>query len=238
MSNRQKILFVVLFAVLGFLALQVPVATLKGSRAAFTLFDLFGPIAGGFLGGLGGALAVAATQLGNILYHPATLPMNIILIRFLTPMMAAWYFSRKNVFNLVVPVIAIIAFIANPIGIKVWYFAILWLIPIACYFWQPRRSGRGPDSASSSGDQPLMARALGATFAAHAVGGALWIWTWNTTTAYWTGLIPIVIKERLIFAAGIALSYLLMNNILALVARKIPRVAFLVNSRYSLLPLM
>ena len=206
-----------MFAVFGFIALQIPVAKLEGSRAAFTLFDLFGPVAGAFLGGLGGVIAVAMTQLGNMIFHRPDLAWSIVAIRFLTPMAAAWYFSKKNRFNIIIPVIAIIAFIANPVGGSAWYFASLWLIPIICYFWQ---------------DRSLVARALGATFMAHAVGGALWVWTWNTSTAYWTGLMPIVIKERLIFAAGIAISYLVMNNVLAFVAKKVPRVAPLVNQKY------
>ncbi|MEK7616204.1 MAG: hypothetical protein AAB420_03300 [Patescibacteria group bacterium] len=219
MSNKQKILFIVLFAVLGFVALQVPVAKLEGSRSAFTLFDLFAPIATGFLGSLWGVVAVAGMELINLAVKGVSSFDAVMAIRLITPLAAALYFSRKSLFNVIVPVAAIIAFLIMPESRQAWYFALLWLIPIVAYFLQ---------------DRWLLARALGATFTAHAVGGALWAIFNPLPASVWSGLIPIVIKERAIFALGIAVSYLVMNNVLALVAKKVPRVLPLVNQKYAL----
>ena len=84
-------------------------------------------------------------------------------------------------------------------------------------------------------ERSLIARTLGTTFAAHAVGGALWVWFVGLPASVWQSLIPIVIRERLIFAAGIAVSYLVFNNILALAAKRVPRLQSLVNQKYALI---
>ena len=79
----------------------------------------------------------------------------------------------------------------------------------------------------------MLARALGATFSAHAVGGALWIYAFSLPAAVWQGLIPIVAIERSIFALGIAGTYLVFNNALDLLDRKnILSARFLVNEKY------
>lgn len=218
MSNKQKVLFVVLFAVLGFIALQIPVAKLEGSKAAFTLFDLFAPIATGFLGTWLGVLAVAIMQVVNFLFHGAKVLDAGTIVRFFPMLFGAIYFAKFRRWNIAVPALAIIAFIAHPVGREVWYYSMFWLIPIAMAFFQERS---------------LIARALGTTFAAHAVGGALWIWFVGLPATVWQSLIPIVIRERLIFAAGIAVMYLVFNNVLALVARKVPRLAPMVNQKYA-----
>lgn len=218
MSNKQKVLFVVLFAVLGFLALQVPVAKLQGSKAAFTLFDLFAPIATGFLGSLWGVVAVAGMELINIIVKGVHTFDTVMAVRLVTPLAAALYFGRKSLFNILVPLAAIVIFWVMPQSRHAWYFALLWLIPVAMYFVQERW---------------LLARALGATFTAHAVGGALWALFNPLPAKTWNFLIPIVLKERAIFTIGIAVSYLVMNNVLALAAKKFPRIQPLVNAKYA-----
>ena len=64
-----------------------------------------------------------------------------------------------------------------------------------------------------------LARALGATFTAHAVGGALWIWTFALPASVWQSLIPVVITERFVFAVGICASYYALINALALIEK-------------------
>lgn len=219
MSNKNKILFVVLFAVLGFVALQVPVAKLEGSKSAFTLFDFFGPIASGFIGTWLGVVAVAIMQLVNFLVHGAKVLDVGTVIRFFPMLFAAIYFAKFRRINIIIPAIAIIAFVANPIGRQVWYFSFFWVIPIVAAFFQERS---------------LIARALGTTFAAHAVGGALWIWFFHLPASVWQSLIPVVIRERLLFAAGIVVMYVVFNNVLAFAAKRFPRITPMVNQKYAL----
>ncbi len=216
--TKQNILFIAIFAILGLLALQFPVTQLVGSKAKFTLFDFFGPVATGFIGTLPGIIAVFLMQLVNFLIHGAQVVDAGTIIRFFPMLFAAWYFSRKTRYNWIVPLLAIVAWLAHPIGRSVWYFALFWLIPVAMYFLRERF---------------LLARALGATFSAHAVGGALWIWVFALPKAVWVSLIPVVAMERLIFAIGIALTYVVLNNLLAfLIKRRILRLGFILDSRY------
>ena len=60
----------------------------------------------------------------------------------------------------------------------------------------------------------VASKSLGATFTAHAVGGAIWNYVVPMTPQMWIALIPIVIFERLVFASGITISYIGFNTIL------------------------
>ncbi len=202
---KQKIIFISLFTVLGYLALQIPLTHLAGSKAAFTLYDCVAPLAGAFIGTLPGIIAVLSIQLLNLLAH-GTQNMDMGSIIRLFPMLfAVAYFARKSVLNIVIPLIAIVIFLFHPIGRTVWYFPLFWLIPVVAYFLR---------------DRFLLARALGATFTAHAVGGALWIWTFALPAAAWNSLIPIVIKERLLFTLGIGGSFIVLNNLICWIDTK------------------
>ncbi|MEK7617950.1 MAG: hypothetical protein AAB410_02290 [Patescibacteria group bacterium] len=214
-ESQKKVLFTIIFGVLALGALQVPLNQLVGSNAKFTLFDSFGPIATGFIGTLPGIIAVFLAQLTNFILHGAQVVDAGTIIRFFPMLFAAWYFAKPRRINILIPILAITAFNLHPIGRSAWYFSLFWLIPIACEFLR---------------DRSLIARALGATFTAHAVGGALWVWTFGLTKEIWTSLIPMVAMERALFATGICLTYLAMNNILAVLDdRKVVDASGLVN---------
>jgi len=216
--TKQNILFILIFAVLGFLALQVPVAQLAGSKAKFTLFDAFGPLAGAFISSLPGVIAVFLMQLANFLAHGAKIIDVGAVIRFFPMFFAVLYFARKSKWIVAVPIIAIIAWNMNPIGRSVWYFSLYWLIPVACHFLR---------------DRFLLARSLGATMTAHSVGGALWIWFFALPKAVWVALIPVVAAERLMFAVGITLMYLVVSNVLALLMKKrVLKLPFVIEEKY------
>ena len=205
-TTRNRLLFFLGFTTLGILALHVPLMKLAGSSVNFTLFDAFAPIAGAFLGTAAGAAAVLIMQGFHFVANDMNFESAASLIRILPLVFAALYFSKKMPLNFIVPTLAIIAFVAHPVGREVWYFSLFWTIPIICYFLQERW---------------LLARALGATFMAHSVGGALWVWFVPIPAAVWVGLIPIVIMERLLFAAGISITYLAVNNAFAFLNKKL-----------------
>jgi len=216
--TKRTLLFIVIFAIVGFAALQIPITKLAGSGAKFTVFDAFAPLAGAFIGSIPGVVAVLLMQLFNFLFHGAHVQDIGTIIRFFPMLFAVLYFARKGKLNLVIPVIAIAAFIAHPIGREVWYFSLFWTIPIIAYFLR---------------DRFLLARALGATFSAHAVGGAAWIWAFSLPAAVWNSLIPIVIMERLLFTLGIAASYILVNNLLHILEQKrIINLGFHIDTKY------
>ena len=162
--TKKNLLFIAVFAILGFVALQIPVTQIAGSKAKFTVYDAFAPVAGSFIGSIPGVIAVFLMQFFNFLTNGAQIEDAGTIIRFFPMLFAVLYFAKKRKINLIVPVLAIAAFVAHPVGQTVWYFSLFWLIPIAMHFLR---------------DRFLVARALGATFTAHAVGGALWIWTFS-----------------------------------------------------------
>jgi hypothetical protein len=219
--SKRRVLFIALFAVFGFLALQVPFSNLAGSQVKFTLFDFFGPIATGFIGTASGVIAVFLMQFGNFLIHGANVLDAGTVIRFFPMLFAAFVFGKKHPVNLLIPLIAIAAFLLHPIGRTVPYYTLFWLIPIVCYFFR---------------DRSLIARSLASTFTAHAVGGVLWIWIFNLPREVWISLIPVVAVERALFALVIAGMFILFNNILAFaVGNKPRREGFAINPRYLVL---
>ena len=221
--TKRNLLFVAIFVLVGFIALQIPVAQLEGSKATFTVYDAFAPVAGAFIGSIPGVIAVFLMQFVNFLTHGAQIEDAGTIIRFFPMLFAALYFAKKGKFNVIIPAIAIVAFVAHPIGRTVWYFSLFWTIPIIAHFLRERF---------------LLARALGATFTAHAVGGALWMWAFSLPAPVWNSLIPIVAAERFLFALGIMGSFVLVNNLLCFVEKKhILNLDFRINQKYLMYPL-
>lgn len=203
--NKSQIIFFFIFTILGFLALQAPVYKIVGAQAKFTLFDFFGPLAGGFLGSAIGAVSVLLIQIANFFAHGASLDA-VTLIRFFPMLFAVIYFSRRSRLILLIPAFALIGFVVHPIGRSAFAYSLFWLIPLLC--WPLRRFPA--------------ARALGSTFTAHAVGSVAFLYVFKLPAAVWLGLIPVVFKERFIFAAGILVMYLVFEGVLKLVAKKWP----------------
>ena len=61
----------------------------------------------------------------------------------------------------------------------------------------------------------LLARSLGSTLTAHAVGGAIWIYMVPMTPQIYATLVPIVTYERAVFAIGIAVTFIAVNALLS-----------------------
>jgi len=203
MVSKLGIVFLILFVALTLVGMEINFSSIIGAdNQFFTLFQFFGPIAGGFLG-LFGVVAVLFAELINFaLVGKEVTAINLLR---LTPMLfAAYYFSRNtktklsDKLGIIIPVAAMIAFWSTPAGLEAWYYALYWFIPIIVKFL--------PDM--------LFFRSLGSTFTAHAVGSSLWALTVPMTAAQWTMLIPIVAFERGLFAIGICASFVLFTNIL------------------------
>jgi hypothetical protein len=201
--SRRGMIFLALFTILTLIGIQIDVFSIMGEEGkAFTLFEFFGPMAGGFLG-IGGLVVVGLAKLINFAMGGSE--FSLIGLAKLTPMMfAAYYFWKKGIrgmndkLGIIVPVIAMLAFWLHPVGSQVWFYPLYWLIPIAAKFL--------PEN--------LLLRSFGATFTAHAVGSVLFLYTIPTAPALWMMLIPIVAIERSLFALGISASYVVFTNIL------------------------
>ncbi|HLC50667.1 MAG TPA: hypothetical protein VJI97_04555 [Candidatus Nanoarchaeia archaeon] len=243
--TSKGLLFLLIFSALVFVGDKINFSRLVGSQSQFfTLFQLFGPVAGAFLGPVVGVLSVLIAEVASKVSMNAT--WDLVTVLRLTPMLlAAWYFgTRKDKLSLYVPIAAMILFIAHPVGRQVWYFSLFWTIPILLKYAPEEYSNYiVPGIISLMGlimfatsltyrniwmaigfvavfglsfiYRDVASKSLGATFTAHAVGGAIWNYIVPMTPAAWIALIPIVIFERLVFASGITISYIGINTILA-----------------------
>lgn len=200
-TRIKQAAFLALFIFLGFIAMQVPFSQLVGANIKFNLFDFYGPIVGGFIGSTLGVVTVLIMQVINWAWHGFATD-GATLIRFLPVIFSVLYFARRSRWILLVPAVCMIAFWAHPEGRMAWTYPLYWFIPIVMYFLH---------------DKFIFARALGATFTAHAVGGALWIWVFNMKAALWIGLMPVVWKERGLMAIGITVTYVAFNYLLRFV---------------------
>ena len=227
MKLATKALFVLIFTALVLVSSQINFSLLLGGpiNQSFTYFQFLGPIGGVFLGPIFGAVSVLLAQVLNMAFTGNG--FDIVSIARLLPMvMAAVYFAlakdKNSNWMLLVPVLATIAFVMHPIGAQVWYYAVIfWSIPIIAKLFFSKN---------------LFARSLGATFTAHSVGGAIWIYAYNSGPEVWNFLLfsGTVVFERVLFALGICVSFLIMNTLLTYVEHKLPEGTITVEKQYDL----
>ena len=221
--TKKGILFLFVFSVLVFVSDKVNFSKLVGAQNQFfTLFQFFGPVAGAFLGPVVGVLSVLIAEITSKIVNHAT--FDLITILRLTPMLfAAWYFgTKKDKISFLIPVAAIILFVAHPVGRQAWFFSLFWTIPIIIKLLPKKYS------------EKVFLKSMGATFTAHAVGGAMWNYIVPMTKAAWIALIPVVIYERLLFSIGIAVSFVLLNTLLDKLDSKTKAEYVNVDKRYVL----
>ena len=221
--TAKGVIFLLIFSILVFIGDKVNFSRLVGANNQFfTLFQFFGPVAGAFLGPVVGVLAVLIAEVASKIVNHAA--FDLVTILRLTPMLfAAWYFgTKKDKLSFLVPIAAIILFVAHPVGRQVWFFALFWTIPIVIKLLPKKYGDR------------IFLRSLGATFTAHAVGGAMWNYIVPMTPQAWVALIPIVILERLIFAGGITISFIGLNTLLDKLDAKTKSMYVNVDKKYVL----
>ncbi|HLC20144.1 MAG TPA: hypothetical protein VJK72_04445 [Candidatus Nanoarchaeia archaeon] len=224
----KRLYFFVLFVVLVYFANKANFSALVGTdNQFFTLFQFFGPIAGGFLGLWGGVSVLSAELLDMLIVGKSFTLLS--MLRLLPMVFGALYFAlmlRRGLSRIalfVVPLVCIALFVSHPIGRTVWYFSLFWLIPVIAAVVPQHWKGQ------------LFFRSYGATFAAHAVGGAIWIYSVPMAAEQWIALIPIVAYERFLFGLGIAFSYVAFTTVLDyLLAKADVRDAVLIEKKYAL----
>lgn len=199
MTNvKSQLILTLTLIILGIIALQIPFTRLLGANVKFTLFDFLAPTFGAFLTTVPGLFVVLLIQLVNILIHGISNVGVASIIRLFPILFGVLYFSQKRSVNIIIPILAIVAFNLHPIGASAWQYSLMWLIPIAAQIFRKN----------------LYIRSLGATFTAHAVGGALWVWAFGLTKEMWLALLPQSLMERAVMAGGITISYLIISKAL------------------------
>ncbi len=229
--SKKGLIFAILFVAISLVGTQINFSKLIGAENQFfTMFQLWGPIAGGFLGSALGMVTVFLAQVAGLVIGGKQITLLSIL-RLAPMLIGAYYFSRatmgQNAFVIVACVAAMLSFWITPAGAAVWYYALYWTIPIIAIaatqskqiqvafekFAKLAKNVPFIGNALSTYPQ-LFLISLGATFAAHAVGGLIWAWTVPMTASGWLLLVPVTAAERLIFAIGISISYIIFNNVL------------------------
>lgn len=195
--EKRKILFSIIFTILGLIAFQISIDRIIGSNQNFTLFEFLAPTGGMFLGPIMGAASAFVVGFLNLIIFHKSLDFLAIAL-FLPPMLAAVYFGLKQKSTAIIFPICIILFWLNPIGRQAWIYPLIWLIPFVATFFKKR----------------LVFNSLGATFTAHATGSVIFLYMFGLTPSIWMSLIPIVFIERGVFTFGIWTSCLAFNTIL------------------------
>jgi len=221
--SAKGLAFLMLFTVAVLLASNINFSQVLGApNQQFTFFQFIGPIAGGFLGAGAGVLSVLLAEVVSFAWLGT--PLELISVLRLLPMLfAALYFSRYakgRITQAIVPLACMALFISNPIGGQAWYYSLYWLIP----------------AIALTLPENLFLRSLGSTFTAHAIGGVIWLYFVPTTPAFWIALIPIVAFERLMFAAGISVSYYAVNTLFARMESVAKSGIISIDMRYALFP--
>lgn len=209
--TKKQFLFVVIFTMLSVIASKINFSSIVGmENQHFTLFQFFGPIAGGFLGAILGPISVLFAQLINWIFLSTEIT-TIEVLRLFPMMFAAFYFGKLKegfkfkVLDYLIAPLCMLLFVLHPQGRIAWIYSLYWITPIVANFYR----------------NSVFMRSLGATFTAHAIGSVTFIYTTNMASNLWVGLIPQVAVERLLFASGIAISYILINSLLDYLSNKV-----------------
>jgi hypothetical protein len=204
--------------------MRINFSALVGSNSQyFTFFQFFGPIAASFLGPTIGIASILFAELIDfVVSGKAFDPLNILR---LAPMLFATFYFAKFAkkqgvkdFSIIICLICIAVFVLNPVGMQAWYYSLFWTIPILAKLFSKN----------------LFLRSLGATFTAHAIGGAIWVWTVPMTAQQYFFLIPITTVERIMFAFGITISFFAFNNLLSLIEARTKTKTVFVEKEYLL----
>jgi len=202
MNDKLRLgVFLVLFSALSFVFYSVNLSYIWGSQAqSFTMFQFIGPVGGGILGpGIGAAIAVGVDFAAKVILGKMSWDL-VGFIRLFTVAAAALCFGmvRGNKWaGIVIPIAGMLLFWANPVGAEAWGYALLWLIPVAASLF-----------ASN-----LFARSVASTFQAHVIGSLAFLYLVGLPASAWWALIPLVLVERTLFAAGISVTYVFLNSI-------------------------
>jgi len=218
--TKKGVLFFVLFVILGFLALQIPLVNIVGSTKKFTVLELFGPSVGMLAGPIIGPVAVLTVKIIDFLVKGTTGEIANLLLLLSMPL-AAFYFGSRSRLKMITALACFVLFIIHPIGREAWLYSLYWLIPmVGAFLWRKN----------------LLVKSLGATFTAHAVGSVVYLYAFGLPASVWLGLIPQVALERGFFAVGIWFSYLVFNNVFGLITKKweIKYLRKIVNQKYLL----
>ncbi len=217
--NSKQVVFLALFFLAALASMRLNIIPVYGTTDQFvSSFHFFAPIAGGFVGLVPAVLTVFAAEIVDFIIQQKSVTLTRVLLLF-PILVGVWFFSRHKLQSgLLVSALGIALWLLHPIGREVWFYSLLFLVPLVGGMFQN-----------------LAGRSFGAAYSAFVAGQVLWLYFVPTTAANWVSWIPVVVFERTAFAIGIASSYVLFNTLLARVPTVLP---VRIDPRYDLIAIM
>lgn len=190
MENKNTICLLVTVAAAMVLKVVKLFPVVGSWTGNFCAVPMVAPLLGLFGGLSGTGLLCAGLYLTRLFFVKA---VSLRLLTYGLPtLFASFYFINNKAFKVLVPAVCMVLFVSHAVGAQAWAYSLFWLVPMVAAFVKPHN---------------IMVQSLGSTFTAHAVGSVIWIYSGVTTPAMWLALIPVVVFERVLFAAGTTVSY-------------------------------
>lgn len=173
----------------------------------FSAMGMVAPIAGALFGSFpSGLLLIILFLVRNIVVVGTGVTVGVPTLFA----MLSWSFYQAKedrflrvvdvILHVVLPLISIATFMVFVRGLASFY-ALYWLVPVACLI------------ARLAGNQSVFLQALSSTFVAHMVGSMMWLFLVPMNAQQWIALIPIVAMERLAYAVGMSSVYAGMTKV-------------------------
>jgi len=206
--------FLAIFFLFGVIvSSKIQLHRIFGLNLSFSLLTVFGPVVNAFLSTPMTILVIFGARIIQILAGISKAKTIISWLMYLPILSASYYFGRltkragdPQKYLIPIPITCIVLFVMHPIGRKVWYFSLYWLIPIVIALISQFVDYRIHDVPK------IYLYALASTFIDHCVGSVLFLYAYNIPAIYWDMAIPFVILERLLFAGGITLIYMFLKK--------------------------
>lgn len=194
-----KVFFAIFLSFL-FLALsQIKFAPILGTKMKFSLAVFLGPTLPKIFGGFLGTSIIFLTQIFGTILGIFKFEGTKDIFTFFPIVFGGIFFAKifkKEKKVLFLPLICILMFILHPIGRKVWFYSLFWIIPLILFFFKiPKLS--------------LFSNSLATAFVDHAVGSVIYLYLLSIPAHFWIEAIPHTILERIFIGAGISLCYIL-----------------------------
>lgn len=193
-------IFLSFFLALSFLLLtQIKFSKILGTEMKFSLGVILGPTLAKFFGISFGTLLIILTQIFGILLGIFQLGSMSDLFIFLPIISAGIFFSstfkdedKKKA--TILPALCIFFFLLHPIGVKVWFYSLFWIIPIFLIYVRISKI-------------ELFLKSLATAFVDHAIGSIIYLYLLNIPEPFWIEAIPLTIMERIFIGFGISICY-------------------------------
>ena len=212
MKNIKQVLFCAFLGLVAIIFSFLKISYMIGSNKLFLSgINLIFPILGAFCGILPSAIFILLFFLFKKIAFGIVptfgIPTLISTIFFAVAVKRLYNKSIllevcNFVLSVILPLLSIFLFVIHPVAKHAFLYSFYWFIPIAIYVLNRFGIFRSVFFIS-----------LSTTFIGHAVGGMIWLYMVEMTAAQWLTLIPIVAIERLTFACGITVSFVLFKKL-------------------------